>query len=151
MKSGIEKLQPVGGRVNIIRKNGYTIIDDCYNANPVSMKASIDVLGYAGGHKIAILGDMFELGTNEKELHGSIGEYISHTDTDLLITIGSLSKYIDEYACKNGFRGNRVHFDSLDEFLSSYDSYLHNDGSETILVKASHGMHLEKIINALTK
>ena len=151
MKSGIEKLQPVGGRVNIIRKNGYTIIDDCYNANPVSMKASIDVLGYAEGHKTAILGDMFELGINEKELHGSIGEYISHTDTELLITIGSLSRYIDEYAEKNGFKGKRVHFDNLEEFLSSYDSYLHNDGSETILVKASHGMHLEKIINALTK
>lgn len=151
MKNGIEKLQPVGGRVNIIKKNGFIIIDDCYNANPVSMKASIDVLCYAKGKKIAILGDMFELGANENELHGDIGEYISKTDIDMLITIGTLSKNIDKYAGNNGFKGKRFHFDKLDEFIDNYDKYLKPNENETVLVKASHGMHLEKIINSLTK
>lgn len=149
MKAGIEKMQPVGGRVNIIKKNGFTIIDDCYNANPVSMKASVDVLSYAQGRKVAILGDMFELGKDEAKLHGAIGEHIANTDTYLLMTIGELSKNIDEQAKLNGFKGIIVHSDTLEEFLGIYSQYL-EDG-DTILVKASHGMHLEKIINSLTK
>lgn len=148
MKTGIEKIQPVGGRVNIIKSNGFTIIDDCYNANPVSMKASIDVLKYATGRKAAILGDMFELGKNEAELHGSIGEHLADTDVDLLITIGKLSVNIDKYAKNGGFKGIIVHYDELSEFQSAYKKYL-QDG-DTILVKASHGMHLENIIKLLT-
>lgn len=148
MKKGIEKLQPVGGRVNIIKNDKYTLIDDCYNANPVSMKASIDVLTYANTRKVAILGDMFELGENENALHGSIGEYISGKSIEVLITIGKLSKYIEEYAIKCGYKGECNHFDELDDFITEYSNILKEN--DTILVKASHGMHLEKIINMLT-
>lgn len=148
MKKGIEKLEPVGGRVNIIKTDMYTLIDDCYNANPVSMKASIDVLGYANTRKVAILGDMFELGEKEAALHGGIGEHIAATDIDVLITIGKLSSNIDEYAINNGYKGKIIHFNELDEFMNEYVKIL-NVG-DTILVKASHGMHLEKIINSLT-
>ena len=149
MKQGIEKLEPVGGRVNIIKTNKYTLIDDCYNANPVSMKASIDVLTYATGRKVAILGDMFELGDEEKALHGSIGSHIANTTIDVLITIGELSTNIDEYARTNGYEGEIVHFDTLEEFMHSYSNILVE--GDTVLVKASHGMHLEKIINSLTE
>lgn len=148
IKKGIEKLQPVGGRVNIIKNHKFTLIDDCYNANPVSMKASIDVLTYANTRKIAILGDMFELGENENALHGSIGEYIAEKSIEVLITIGKLSKYIEEYAVKSGYKGECIHFDELDEFITEYSNILKEN--DTILVKASHGMHLEKIINMLT-
>ena len=92
---------------------------------------------------------MFELGKDEAKLHGAIGEHIANTDTDLLMTIGELSKNIDEQARLNGFKGIIVHSDTLEEFLGIYGQYL-EDG-DTILVKASHGMHLEKIINSLTK
>ena len=149
IKKGIEKLEPVGGRVNIIKTNKYTLIDDCYNANPVSMKASVDVLTYAQTRKVAILGDMFELGEKEASLHGSIGEYIASTDIEVLITIGDLSSNIDEYAVSNGYKGKIIHFNQLDEFMNEYNNIL-IDG-DTILVKASHGMHLEKIINSLTE
>ena len=148
MKNGIKKLQPVGGRVNIIKNKKYTLIDDCYNANPVSMKASIDVLTYANTRKVAILGDMFELGENENALHGSIGEYITNKNIEVLITIGQLSKYIEEYAIAEGYRGECIHFEMLDEFFNEYSNILKDN--DTILVKASHGMHLEKIINMLT-
>ena len=148
MKKGIEKLEPVGGRVNIIKTGTYTLIDDCYNANPVSMKASIDVLGYANTRKVAILGDMFELGEKEVALHGSIGEHIASTNIDVLITIGNLSSNIDKYATNNGYKGNVIHFNELAEFMNEYNNILIS--GDTILVKASHGMHLEKIINSLT-
>ncbi|MBQ8597334.1 MAG: UDP-N-acetylmuramoyl-tripeptide--D-alanyl-D-alanine ligase, partial [Lachnospiraceae bacterium] len=73
IKEGIASVEAVGGRSHVISLQGRTIIDDCYNANPVSMKAAIDLLTMALGRKVAILGDMFELGANEKELHGEIG------------------------------------------------------------------------------
>ena len=111
------------------------------------MKASIDVLTYANTRKIAILGDMFELGENENALHGSIGEYIAEKSIEVLITIGKLSKYIEEYAVKSGYKGECIHFDELDEFITEYSNILKEN--DTILVKASHGMHLEKIINML--
>ena len=149
MKKGIEKLEPVGGRVNIIKTDKYTLIDDCYNANPVSMKASIDVLTYADTRKVAILGDMFELGEKENALHGSIGEHIADKNVDILITIGNLSKSIDEYAINNDYKGEIIHFSSLEEFFNRENVIFSN--GDTILVKASHGMHLEKIINSLTE
>ena len=149
MKKGIEKLEPVGGRVNIIKTDRFTLIDDCYNANPVSMKASIDVLTYANTRKVAILGDMFELGVKENELHGSIGTHLADKNIDMLVSIGELSKNIDKYALESGYKGEIIHFDTLDEFISGYSNIL-NDG-DTVLVKASHGMHLEKIIKLLTE
>ncbi len=68
------------------------IIDDCYNANPVSMKAAIDLLATAPGRKVAILGDMFELGENEKAMHGEVGEYAAEKGIDLILCVGELSK-----------------------------------------------------------
>lgn len=68
IRDGISKLKTIAGRNNIIKTDNYTIIDDCYNANPVSMKASVDVVDMALGRKVCILGSMFELGDNEKNL-----------------------------------------------------------------------------------
>ncbi len=149
MKQGIANLKPVGGRVNIIKSDDYTIIDDCYNANPVSMKASLDVLKYADTRKVAVLGDMFELGVNEDKLHTDVGTYMSKIGIDVLITVGSLAKYIENGAKEAGFLGVCVHYDTLEECLKDIKNKLNIN--DTILVKASHGMHLEKIINSLTK
>lgn len=151
MRQGIAKLKPVGGRVNIVKSNGYTIIDDCYNANPVSMKASIDVLKYADTRKIAVLGDMFELGENEAQLHEEVGTYLADKDKniDMLITVGVLSKNIEQAAKRADYNGACIHYDTLEECLENIEHNLCS--GDTILVKASHGMHLEKIINLLTK
>lgn len=151
MKLGIARLKPVGGRVNIIRENGYTIIDDCYNANPVSMKASIDVLKCADTRKVAILGDMFELGACEAKLHGDIGEYLAKAgmNIDVLVTVGKLSRYIYMAAIEAGYNGRCIHYGTLEECLTDLEHNLKK--GDTILIKASHGMQLEKIINSLTK
>jgi len=101
IRDGIESLESLSGRNHIIKKNGFIIIDDCYNANPVSMKASIDVINTAIGRKVCILGDMFELGVNERTLHYEIGEYLATKEIDVLITVGSLAKEISDAVKKN--------------------------------------------------
>ena len=85
IKAGIEALVPVSGRNNLIETDSLMIIDDCYNANPVSTKASLDVLATADTRKVAILGDMFELGENEKELHYGVGKHAAEKNIDLVI------------------------------------------------------------------
>ena len=94
IKAGIESLQPVSGRFHIMETDRYTVIDDCYNANPVSMRASLDVLADALGRKVALLGDMGELGADEVEMHREVGEYAVSKDIDVLLCVGDLSAHM---------------------------------------------------------
>ncbi len=146
IKEGLAGLTTLAGRNNIIRTDKYTIIDDCYNANPVSMEAAIDVLDMAITRKVAVLGDMFELGDNEAELHSRVGKHIAECDTDVVVTIGNLAKNIhSEVAKKDGRLA--IHFDSKEVFLEQMDKIL--EEKDTILVKASHGMGFDRIVQAL--
>lgn len=138
IKKGIASVKAVSGRSNIISTNDYTLIDDCYNANPVSMKAAIDLLNLANTRKVAILGDMYELGENEKALHKEVGDYAKENGIDVLISIGELSRNM---ICAD------YHFDTKEEFLDLKDTILQK--GDSILIKASHGMHLEEILGAL--
>ena len=148
IKSGIEKLKPVSGRNNIIELDNITVIDDCYNANPVSMKASIDVLEFAEGRKVAILGDMFELGSNEAELHAGIGEYISKTDIEVIIFVGHLINHAFIKLSDTDAGNKKIYyFDNLDEMFTELDKVIMSN--DTILVKASHGMNFVKIVEYL--
>ena len=100
IKCGIAAASTISGRTNLIHTKGMTVIDDCYNANPVSMKASLDVLSKAGGRKIAVLGDMGELGEDEKQLHYEVGTYAGTLPIDLLFCVGTLSGKLAEGAKK---------------------------------------------------
>lgn len=150
IKHGIENMHPVAGRINVIETEHYTLIDDCYNANPVSVKAAIDVLVYGKGRKVAILGDMFELGDNEDQLHQSVGEYVSKKNINLLICIGKLSKNISNAALKSGMNSNNVkYYSTKDEFFEEANSILIK--GDNILIKASHGMEFSKIVEFITQ
>lgn len=145
IKAGIEMLKPVAGRNHMIRTEYLTIIDDCYNANPASMKSSLDVLATAKGRTVAILGDMFELGGNEIELHREIGAYTASLGIRVLITIGELSQNMAYAAEKTTLE---VHsFSSKQDFFQNIKNMLHP--GDTILVKASHGMGFAEIVKKL--
>ena len=145
IKAGIEALVPVTGRNNMIETENFLIIDDCYNANPISTKASLDVLATADTRKVAILGDMFELGENEKELHYGVGQHAAEKGIDLCICIGALSKNTAEGAINN--KCSVLHFERKADFLAQADSVLKK--GDTILVKASHGMEFPEIVEKL--
>lgn len=139
IKKGIQSIQTICGRAKIIHKEDLTIIDDCYNANPASVKAALDVLDYADTRKVAILGDMFELGQREIQLHEEIGDYLKHTHIDVVICIGALSRHIKDTSKV------MYYFDNLDSFFASIDQLIF--ANDTILIKASHGMQFAKIVN----
>lgn len=147
IKSGIENAQTISGRNNIIHTEKYTIMDDCYNANPVSMKASLDVLSTALGRKVAILGDMGELGTDEAALHYTVGEHAAGKQIDLLLCVGTLSEEIVKGAKAVNPQMNAHLFATKEELLEKLPELLAD--KDSILIKASHFMQFEKIVNSL--
>ena len=143
--AGIASVQATGGRSNIIRLADKTVIDDCYNANPVSMKSAIDLLMMAKGRKIVILGDMFELGEEELALHREVGMYAAMAPLDGMIFIGNLSKEMYEGAMK--LRARPEYYPDKESFFAAHGKEDFSD--TTVLVKASHGMHFEEIVEWL--
>ena len=148
IKAGIEALVPVSGRNNMISTDSLLIIDDCYNANPISMKASLDVLSTSDTRTVAIVGDMFELGADEKELHAECGRHAVEKGIDVLICIGGLSKNTAEGALAAITDKTSVfHFDTKADFFAEAVKLLQK--GDTVLVKASHGMEFPEIITYL--
>lgn len=153
IRKGIESLQPVSGRFHIIDTEKYTIVDDCYNANPMSMKASLGILKDALGRKTAILGDMGELGKDEAALHAEVGAFAGGCGIDLLICVGELCTHMARAAKEaselEGKSLQVVHLENLEELLEKLPELVCD--RDTILVKASHFMHFEKVVEALQK
>ena len=150
IQSGIQKMEAVSGRSHIIRTDRYTIIDDCYNANPVSMKAAIDLLSSVPGRKVAVLGDMFELGKDEEQMHAGVGQYAMERGTDLLLCVGTLSEWMYRQAEKTKKKTSEVrYFRNSEELMKMLPDILKKE--DTLLVKASHGMHFEEVVQRLKK
>ncbi len=150
--AGIAQVKPVNGRSNILRTDRWTLIDDCYNANPVSMKAALDLLHMADTRRVAILGDMGELGENEKALHGEVGSYAAASELDLLICVGTLSKTMYECAMRC-LQDNRIssklqilYYETKEELMKALPAIVRN--GDTILIKASHFMGFETIVKS---
>ncbi len=158
MERGIQNVVALKGRGEITDGKTYTIIDESYNANPASMKATLHALSETKGRRVAILGDMFELGENSDELHKGVGFYAREVGIDLLICIGENARHMYEGAQtaadkvgKNTDSAKTVpetyYFKTKEEFLSEKEDLLQT--KDTLLIKASHGMKFETLIKEL--
>jgi len=139
------------GLRQIIRHSGKgtTIIDDTYNASPDSMKAALKVLSEykTAGKRWAVLGDMFELGPQEKELHREVGEHFSGYKIDRLITVGELAGLLGEKASEAGKDMLYDHFTTIEEAGEFLKKELGEE--DVVLFKASHGMHFSGLVESL--
>ena len=142
IKRGIESFELTKNRLQVLNINGYKIIDETYNANFDSMKEAIRNLGKESGRKIAVLGDMLELGDYSKEIHESIGKVVSENNIDLLITVGNDSKYINDNS-----NIENIHFSTNEEAIK-YLKEIIKEG-DSILLKASNSLNFIEIVNAL--
>ena len=149
IREGLATLRTIAGRSNLIDTGSLLIIDDCYNASPASMKSSLDVLATAEGRKVAVMGDMFELGPGERELHYNTGVYAARKGIDVICCIGSLSRSTWEGARsqRTADSGSVLYFETRDEFLDKMKNVIQK--GDTVLVKASHGMEFSKIVETL--
>lgn len=152
IKKGISDVKPLGGRSHIIRGGRFTVIDDCYNANPVSMKAALDLLTMSdlniSPRRVAVLGDMFDLGKNERELHAEVGKYAAGLEIHVLVCVGKLCKSMYDAAAGAANEGKKElhYFEDKADMLSALENIL-QDG-DTVLVKASHGMKFEEVVGS---
>lgn len=146
--AGVRNFAPTKMRMNILpRAEDITILDDGYNANPQSMRAAIEVLdGYTGGYKIAVLGDMFELGPLAGVLHAGVGEFLGRSHVDCLVAIGELAKNIYDAAITSQVP-ECYHFDTKERAMLTLHDLIRP--GTTILVKASRGMEFETITDYL--
>lgn len=146
--AGVHNFTPTKMRMNILsRADNITILDDGYNANPQSMRAAIEVLdGYTGDYKVAVLGDMFELGPLAGVLHAGVGECLGKSRINCLVAIGKLAKNIYDAAMTSQVP-ECYWFETKEEALSTLESLVRPDA--TVLVKASRGMEFETITEFL--
>lgn len=143
---GLAALEITDKRLSIKGKNGIKIIDDTYNASPDSMKSAIDVLVSTKGiRKIAILGDMFELGSMSESAHRDVGKHAAASGIDMLISIGNDSAYISEEA-KSGIKEVK-HFEDKETFYTVMDETIVS--GDVVLLKGSNGMHMDQIVKKI--
>ena len=148
IQQGIAQFELTKKRMDIRKLgNGAILINDAYNASYESMKASLEFLEkYTGTRKIAVLGDMFELGGFSEELHKKVGEEVANNNIDILICAGENSKYIIEEAEKKS-KIQTYYFNNNEEIVEKLAEELRN--GDVVLVKASNGMKFFEICQKL--
>lgn len=146
---GIKNFKLTKSRMEIEKIGDITIINDCYNANFDSMKASIENLAkFDNKRKIAVLGDMLELGEFSAELHSNVGKEVYANKIDILIVVGKESKNISIAAKACGMNSNKIYeCNDNDEAIKKIKEII-NKG-DIILIKASNGMHFNEIVDKL--
>jgi UDP-N-acetylmuramoyl-tripeptide--D-alanyl-D-alanine ligase len=147
IRRGIEAAKTIAGRTNFLKINGMTVIDDCYNANPVSMKTALEILSHAKGRSIAVLGDMGELGTDERQLHYEVGTYAGEQKITAVFCAGKLAEEYKNAALLANPVGEVYYFTTREAMTEALLSYV--QPQDTILVKASHFMEFPKVVEAL--
>ena len=147
IESGSKKFKAVNKRLNVKKIKDFILVDDTYNSNPESMKYALELLSHFKGikRKIAVLGDMFELGKAEIELHKKLAPYIIKNKISELYTIGKRMKYLSDEINDPGV--SKKHFrtrENLESFLRNL-----NLSNSIILFKGSRGMKMEEFIKVL--
>jgi len=148
IQHALAQFEPVSMRAEIVRKDGLVVINDCYNANPGSMLAALELLGdVPGARKIAFLGDMLELGPQSGDLHAAVGAEAA-TKADILLATGKQSKELVAAARSAGMDQTQArHFDNLDlagEFISA-----NLRRGDVVLVKASRAMAFDRVVERI--
>lgn len=144
MNEGLKNLESTSMRLEIIKKEKFTLINDCYNSSPSSVKSSIDVmLNVKGNRRICILGTMKELGDESPSAHREIGKYAEDNNIDLVLCCGEYSNYI-----KEGFHNNHcIIYENKEELIDDLKNII-KDG-DILLIKASRSMKFEEITKIL--
>lgn len=152
IKAGLLNFENAAMRQNIYEHNGITIIEDCYNASPESMKAALRVLSItskaSSGRAIAVLGDMLELGSYSDKFHYEVGEYVAYIGIDKLYTFGEKAKFIADGAKAGGMLSENIisvkNLDFVEEIGNKLKSELKE--KDSILFKASRAVKMERVI-----
>jgi len=143
MVAGLESFVPVGGRLAPLRaRNGATLIDDSYNANPDSACAAIDVLAARPGRRVLVLGDMGELGADSPAMHAAVGAHARARGIDAMLALGR-----DTPHAVAAFGAGAVHHDTPQALVEALESWLQPD--TTLLVKGSRFMRMERVVEQL--
>jgi len=150
IKKGINNLNLTSNRLEYKKyKEGIMFIDDTYNASLDSIRASLEILKKENSRrKIAVIGDVLELGNYAKEIHREIGVELLNSNLDYIITIGDYTKYTDEYLRENGYL-NIIHFDKESDCYKILEDLLKE--GDTVLFKGSHSIRLNNIVDYLMK
>lgn len=142
--AGLETADVVPGRGELKQlDNGANLIDDSYNASPASVMASIDVLAKAPSPRIAVLGDMLELGDQSQRFHSEVGKATDLASIDQVIAVGPAAKGIADAR-----QGASIHVDSVDHLIIDLPEFPANS---TILIKGSRSVGLDRLVTALTQ
>ena len=149
ISEGLVNFRNISGRQEIYKAGAYTIINDCYNAGPESMAAALGVLGKRSGRRIAVLGDMLELGDCAQAEHYKVGR-IAAEKADLVFAYGPHAGRVIDGTITGGMSENMGRaFDSREEMTQALVRAA--KPGDVILFKASHGMHLELVLEAFLK
>ena len=149
ISEGLVNFRNISGRQEIYKAGAYTIINDCYNAGPESMAAALGVLGKRSGRRIAVLGDMLELGDCAQAEHYKVGR-IAAEKADLVFAYGPYAGRVIDGTITGGMSENMGRaFDSREEMTQALVRAA--KPGDVILFKASHGMHLELVLEAFLK
>ena len=143
---GIGGFETVGDRARVLHAGGLTVISDCYNSNPNSCRAALDSLAALPGRRVCVLGDMLELGPRSAELHAGLGEHAVRLGIEKIVACGPLSRQIAEGARRAG--GEALYFEDKSALLDAIGDIVRP--GDCVLVKASHSMAFEQVVQKLT-
>ena len=140
IKQGLEVMQPVKGRLNVLHMSGgLTLIDDTYNASVQSVLAAIDTLAAMPGYRVLVFGDMGELGHEAVELHSQVGTHAKERGLDLLLTVGSLAEHA-------ALAGGGQHFTDKSSLFAALGKLLAEKEGITLLAKGARSSRMEEVI-----